>query len=74
MNKHRVKDDIPIRVINDHNEGHAIHEELRTQLGELYYAISKSYIYSVISKRTGYCTKSIAYILNHPKKSGKPTT
>ena len=65
MNKHRVKDDIPIRVINDHNEVHAIHEELRTQLGELYYAISKSYIYSVISKRTGYCPKRIAYILNH---------
>lgn len=74
MNKHRVKDDIPIRVINDHDEVHAIHEELRTQLGELYYAISKSYLYSLISQRTGYCTKSIAYILNHTKKSGKPTT
>ena len=74
MNKHRVKDDIPIRVINDHDEVHAIHEELRTQLGELYYAISKSYLYSLISERTGYCTKSIAYILNHTKMSEKPTT
>lgn len=74
MNKHRVKDDTPIRVINDHNEVHAIHDELRTQLGELYYAISKSYIYSVISKRTGYCEKQIAYILNHTKMSEKPTT
>ena len=68
MNKHRVKDNQSIRVINDHNEVHAIHEELRTQLGELYYAISKSYIYSVISKRTGYCIKSIATILNHTRK------
>ena len=67
MNKHRVKDEIPIRVINDHNEVHAIHDELRTQLGELYYAISKGYIYGEISKRTGYCIKSIAYILNHTK-------
>ena len=69
MNKHRVKDDIPIRVINDHDRVHAIHDELRTQLGELYYAISKSYIYSVISKKTGYCTKSIANILNHTEMS-----
>lgn len=74
MNKHRVKDDIPIRVTNDHNEVHAIHDELRTQLGELYYAISKSYLYSLISKRTGYCPKRIAYILNHTKMSDKPTT
>ena len=47
MNKHRVRDNQSIRVINDHNEVHAIHDELRNQLGELYYAISKSYIYSV---------------------------
>ena len=65
MTKHRIRDNQSIRVINDHNEVHAIHEELRTQLGELYYAISKSYLYSLISQRTGYCTKSIAYILNH---------
>lgn len=74
MTKHRVRDNQSIRVINDHDEVHAIHEELRTQLGELYYAISKSYIYSLISKRTGYCTKSIANILNHTKMSEKPTT
>jgi hypothetical protein len=73
MNKHRVKDNQSIRVINDHNEVHAIHDELRNQLGELYYAISKSYLYSLISQRTGYCTKSIAYILNHTKLSELPT-
>ena len=74
MTKHRVRDNQSIRVLNDHDEVHAIHEELRTQLGELYYAISKSYIYSLISQRTGYCPKSIAYILNHTKVSEKPTT
>ena len=68
MTKHRIRDNQSIRVINDHNEVHAIDDELRTQLGELYYAISKSYIYSVISKRTGYCIKSIATILNHTRK------
>lgn len=74
MTKHRVRDNQSIRVLNDHDEVHAIHDELRNQLGELYYAISKSYIYSLISQRTGYCTKSIAYILNHTKVSKKPTT
>lgn len=74
MTKHRVRDNQSIRVINDYDEVHAIHDELRNQLGELYYAISKSYIYSLISARTGYCTKSIAYILNHTKVSEKPTT
>jgi hypothetical protein len=73
MNKHRVKDNLSIRVINDHNEVHAINDELRTQLGELYYAISKSYLYSLISRRTGYCPKRIAYILNHTKMSEMPT-
>ena len=72
MNKHRVRDNQSIRVLNDHNEVHAIHAELRTQLGELYFAISKNYIYGEISKRTGYCIKSIAHILNHTK-SEKPT-
>ena len=74
MNKHRVRDNQSIRVINDHNEVHAIDDELRTLHGELYYAISRSYIYSEISKRTGYCVKSIATILNHTKMSDKPTT
>ena len=67
MNKRRIKDEISPLVIKHHNEVHAADDELRNQLGELYYAISKGYIYSEISKRTGYCVKSIAYILNHTK-------
>ena len=39
MNKHRVKDDIPIRVINDHNEVHSIDNELRNLYGEVGNAI-----------------------------------
>ena len=74
MTKHRIRDNQSIRVINNHNEVHAIHDELRTQLGELYYAISKSYLYSLISRITGYCPKRIAYILNYTKMSDKPTT
>lgn len=68
MNKRRIKDEISPLVLKHHNEVHAINDELRTQLGELYYAISKAYIYGEISKRTGYCVKSVATILNHTKK------
>lgn len=74
MTKRRIKDDISPLVLKHHNEVHAIDDELRTLHGELYYAISRSYIYSLISKRTGYCVKSIATILNHTKMSEKPTT
>ena len=74
MNKHRVKDDIPIRVINDHNAVHSIDNELRNLYGEVYHAISRTYIYRLIAEKTGYCEKQIAYILNHTKMSEKPTT
>ena len=67
MNKHRVKDEISPLVIKHHNEVHAIDDELRAQYGELYYAISRGYIYGEIRKRTGYCIKQIATILNHTK-------
>ena len=68
MTKRRIKDEISPLVLKHHNEVHAIDDELRNQLGELYYAISRSYIYSLISQRTGYCIKSIASILNHTRK------
>ena len=74
MNKHRVKDDIPIRVINDRNAVHSIDNELRNLYGEVYNAISRAYIYRLIAARTGYCEKQIAYILNHTKISETPTT
>ena len=73
MNKHRVKEDIPIRVINDHDAVHSIDNELRALYGEVYNAISRAYIYRLIASRTGYCEKQIAYILNHTKLTEKPT-
>ena len=74
MNKHRVKDNQSIRVINDHNEVHSVDNELRILYGEVYNAISRAYIYRLIAARTGYCEKQIAYILNHTKLSELPTT
>ena len=68
MNKHRIKDDIPICVIRHHNEVHEIDNELRMKHGDAYYAISRDYIYKEIQKITGYSTRTIAEILNHTKK------
>lgn len=74
MTKRRIKDEIPIHVINQHNAVHSIDNELRNLYGEVYNAISRAYIYRLIAERTGYCEKQIAYILNHTKMSEKPTT
>ena len=65
--KRRVRDEMSLKVIADHNNVHKVDAELRQLYGELYYAISRAYIYEEIHKRTGYCIKSIAYILNHTK-------
>lgn len=67
MTKHRIRDNQSIRVINDHNEVHAIDSELRNRYGELYNAVSRDHIYKEIQKITGYCTKQIAFILNHTR-------
>lgn len=66
--KRRVRDEQSLKVIADHNNVHNVDAELRQLYGELYHVISRAYIYDEIRKRTGYCTKSIAYILNHTKK------
>ena len=67
MTRRRIKDEIPIHIINQHNAVHSIDNELRNLYGEVYNAISRSHIYRYIAERTGYCEKQIAYILNHTK-------
>lgn len=54
-----------LKVIIRDNNIHAIDNELREKFGELYYEVSRNSIYRRISERTGYCTKIIAYVLNH---------
>lgn len=54
-----------LKVINRDNMIHAVDRELREKFGELYYEVSRNSIYRRISERTGYCTKIIAYVLNH---------
>jgi len=56
-------------VIRD-NAVHEACDRLHSELGPLYREVSKSFIYNQIRERTGLCTKTIAYILNHtlPKR------
>ncbi|MDE5986839.1 MAG: hypothetical protein K2H16_06105 [Prevotella sp.] len=49
-------------------EVHKVYEEIVNGLGELAHVVSKSYIYEKIHERTGLCTKTIAYVLNHTRK------
>lgn len=49
-------------------EIHKVHEEIVHGLGDLARVVSKSYIYEKIHERTGLCTKTIAYVLNHTRK------
>ncbi len=42
-----------------------VYSEVKNELGELACAVSKSYIYEKIHERTGLCTKTIAFIINH---------
>lgn len=54
-----------LKVIIRDNMIHEIDSELRAKFGELYYDLSRQSIYRRIAARTGYCTKIIAYALNH---------
>lgn len=48
-----------------HDLVHAAHCEVNAELGDFAHLVPKSYIYDRIHERTGLCTKTIAYILNH---------
>ena len=44
---------------------HRAYEELRAELGGYADLVPRGYIYERLSGRTGLCTKTIAFILNH---------
>ena len=68
--KHRVRE-LSQRTIDDHNIVHAIDNDLRRELGDIYNDMSRGSIYRRIGERLPsgyeYCEKRIAYILNHTK-------
>ena len=56
-------------TVKRYNEIHDVYNDVVTGLGELVRPVPKSYIYDKIKERTGLCTKTIAYILNHARKT-----
>lgn len=48
-----------------HNLVHKAYNDLKTDLGIYANLVPKSYIYEIICKQTGLCSKTVAYILNH---------
>ena len=47
------------------NAVHVAYKELRAELGGYADLVPRGYIYEKLSERTGFCTKTIAFILNH---------
>lgn len=54
-------------IIRD-NSVHTAYRELCASIGNIIYNVSKAYIYEELHKRTGLCSKTIAYILNHTEE------
>lgn len=46
---------------------HLAYEELRAELGGYADLVPRGYIYERLSGRTGLCTKTVAFILNHTR-------
>lgn len=42
-----------------------VYTDVKNELGELANFVAKQYIYEKVQERTGLCTKTIAYIINH---------
>lgn len=47
------------------SEIHRMYDEITASLGELKSAVSKTYIYEQIRKRTKLSVRTISYVLNH---------
>lgn len=54
----------PSTIVRD-NLVHKIYNEICQDMGDLSTVVSRQYIYDLVKERTGLCTKTIAYILNH---------
>lgn len=57
-------------TVKRHDEVHRAYDDVVCHLGDLAQVVSKAYIYDRIRERTGLCTKTIAYVLNHTREIG----
>lgn len=68
MPKSNLAERRPSTVFRD-NGVHEVYQELEEELGDLIHVVSKSYIYERIHERTGLCSKTIAFVLNHTERT-----
>lgn len=57
----------PSTIIRD-NEVHEAYEEVCREIGEYAKLLPREYIYEKVKEKTGLCTKTIAFVLNHTVK------
>ena len=56
----------PSTVMRD-NSVHETYQQLQKETGDYFRFLPREFIYDQIRQRTGLCTKTIAFILNHTK-------
>lgn len=56
----------PSTVMRD-NSVHEAYRQLQQETGEYFRFLPREFVYDQIRQRTGLCTKTIAFILNHTK-------
>ena len=54
-------------IVRD-NAVHDAYDELCGEYGKLAHLLPRKFIYETLSRRTGLCAKTIAFILNHTNK------
>lgn len=54
----------PSTIVRD-NMVHEVYTRLKDETGMYFQFLPREYVYNRIKQRTGLCTKTIAFILNH---------
>ena len=67
MTRFSGKERRPSTIIRD-NGVHEAYEDVCREIGDMAKLLPKEYLYEKVKARTGLCTKTIAWILNHTVK------
>ena len=70
MTRFSGKERRPSTVVRD-NMVHEAYQELQLEAGGYFKLLPRGHIYDHIRQRTGLCTKTIAFILNHTRWQDK---
>ena len=67
MTRFSGKERRPSTIIRD-NEVHEAYDEVCREIGDMAKILPREYLYKRVKEKTGLCTKTIAWILNHTVK------